>query len=132
MRKLKLFALSFKLKETKPFSFNDILDYLPPLERREALKLTRVPGAQPEIFQGRGGFVKLGHFHKRSVKNSRKKGPAGKISEFLLLDTLRFFLLLTTFLSISFAHLKLPLSIYLPDHLNFRSFFQTFPASKLC
>ena len=39
-------------------------------------------GAQPEIFQDRGGFVKLGHFNKHFVKNSRKKGSAGKISEF--------------------------------------------------
>ena len=46
-------------------------------------------GAQPDIFQGRGGFVKLGHFDKHFVKNSRKKGPAGKISEFFLLDTLK-------------------------------------------
>ena len=46
-------------------------------------------GAQPEIFQGIGGFVKLGHFDKHFVKNSRKKGSAGKISEFFLLDTLK-------------------------------------------
>ena len=26
-------------------------------------------GAQPEIFQGRGGFVELGHFDKLFVKN---------------------------------------------------------------
>ena len=31
-------------------------------------------GAQPETFQSRGGFVKLGHFDK----NSRKNSPAGK------------------------------------------------------
>ena len=37
--------------------------------------------------QGRRGFVKLGHFDKHFVKNSRKK--AGKISEFFLLDTLK-------------------------------------------
>ena len=36
-------------------------------------------GSQPEIFQGRGGFVKLGHFNKHFVKNTRKKGAAGKI-----------------------------------------------------
>ena len=30
-------------------------------------------GAQPEIFPDRGGFVKLGHFNKHFVKNSRKK-----------------------------------------------------------
>ena len=36
-------------------------------------------GAQPEIFQGRGGFVDLGCFDKLFVKNTRKKGPAGKI-----------------------------------------------------
>ena len=35
-------------------------------------------GAQPEIFQGRGGFVELAHFDKHFVKNTRKKGPAGK------------------------------------------------------
>ena len=46
-------------------------------------------GAQPNIFQGRGGFVKLGHLDKHFVKNSRKKGPVGKISEFFLLDTLK-------------------------------------------
>ena len=53
-------------------------------------------GAQPEIFQGRGGFVKLGHFHKRSVINSGKKGPAGKSSEFFLLGALK-----TTFRMVS-------------------------------
>ena len=35
-------------------------------------------GAQPEIFQGRGGFVELGHFDKHFVKHTRKKDPAGK------------------------------------------------------
>ena len=35
-------------------------------------------GAQPETFQGRGGFVELGHFEKLFVKNTRKKDPAGK------------------------------------------------------
>ena len=35
-------------------------------------------GAQPEIFQGSGGFIKLGHFDKHFVKNTQKKGPAGK------------------------------------------------------
>ena len=33
-------------------------------------------GAQLEMFQGRGGVVKLGHFHKHLVNNSRKKGSA--------------------------------------------------------
>ena len=47
------------------------------------------PGVQPEIFQGREGFVKLGHFDKHFVKNSRKKSPAGKISKFFLLATLK-------------------------------------------
>ena len=45
------------------------------------------PGAQPEIFQGRWGFVKLGHFDKHFIKKSRKKAPQGKILEFFLLDT---------------------------------------------
>ena len=35
-------------------------------------------GAQPEIFQGRGGLVELGHFDKHFVKNTKKKGSAGK------------------------------------------------------
>ena len=34
--------------------------------------------ALPEIFQGRGTFVELGHFDKQITKNTRKKGPAGK------------------------------------------------------
>ena len=46
-------------------------------------------GAQPEIFQGRGGFVKLEHVDKHFAKNSRKKDSAGKKLEFFLLDTLK-------------------------------------------
>ena len=46
-------------------------------------------GAQPEIFQGRGGFVKLGHFDKHFIKKSRKTAPQGKILEFSHLDTLK-------------------------------------------
>ena len=34
-------------------------------------------GAQPEIFQGIGSFVELGHFDKHFIKNTRKKDPAG-------------------------------------------------------
>lgn len=45
-------------------------------------------GAQPEMFQGQGGFVKLGHYD--FVKNSRKKKvPQGKILKVFLLDTLK-------------------------------------------
>ena len=44
-------------------------------------QITTDTGAQPEIFQGRGRFVKLGHSDKHFVKNSRKKGPAVKIFE---------------------------------------------------
>ena len=40
-------------------------------------------GVQPEIFQGRGNFVKLGHFDKHFVKSSRKERPAGKFWNFL-------------------------------------------------
>ena len=32
-----------------------------------------IASAQPEIFQGKGGFVKLGHFDKHFIKKSRKK-----------------------------------------------------------
>ena len=41
------------------------------------------------IFQGRGGFMKLGHFNKYFIKKSRKKAPQGKPLEFFLLDTLK-------------------------------------------
>ena len=44
-------------------------------------------GAQPDIFQSRGGFVKLGHSGKHFVKNPRKKVSQGKILKVLLLDT---------------------------------------------
>ena len=47
------------------------------------------PGAQSEIFQGRGGFAESGHFNKFFVKNTIKKVPAGKILELFLLDTLK-------------------------------------------
>ena len=40
-------------------------------------------------FLGQGDFVKLRHLDKHFVKNSRKKGPAGKISVFFFLDTLK-------------------------------------------
>ena len=40
-------------------------------------------GVQPEIFQGRGGFVELGHFDKHFVKNTRKKAPQGKFFELI-------------------------------------------------
>ena len=46
-------------------------------------------GAQPEIFQGRGGFMKLGHFDKHFIKKSRKKVPHGKYLKFFPLDTLK-------------------------------------------
>ena len=35
----------------------------------------------------RGGFVELGHFDKRFVKNTRIKSSTGNISEFFLVDT---------------------------------------------
>ena len=50
---------------------------------------THSSGAQPEMFQGWGGCVELGHFDKLFVKNSRKKVPQGKILELFLLDTLK-------------------------------------------
>ena len=48
-----------------------------------------ITGAQPEISQGRGGFVKLEHFDKHFIKKSRKTAPQGKILEFSHLDTLK-------------------------------------------
>ena len=52
-------------------------------------EIFRITGAQPEIFLGRRGFVKLGHFNKHFIKKSRKKAPHGKILKFFLLDTLK-------------------------------------------
>ena len=49
-------------------------------------------GAQPAIFQGRGGFVKLGHFDKHLIKKSRKNAPRRKILEFFLLDKITFWM----------------------------------------
>ena len=46
-------------------------------------------GVQPEIFQGRGGFMELGHFNKLFIQYSRKKAPHGKILKLFLLDTLK-------------------------------------------
>ena len=37
--------------------------------------------AQPEIFQGREGFMKLGHFDKVSSELQREKAPQVKILE---------------------------------------------------
>ena len=50
------------------------------------------PGAQPEIFQGRGGFMELGHFKNiLSKTKEKKKNPLGKILEIFLIDTLKTF-----------------------------------------
>ena len=46
-------------------------------------------GAQPEIFQGRGGFVETGHFNKHFVENTGKKYPREKILKIFLLDTVK-------------------------------------------
>ena len=45
--------------------------------------------AQPEIFQGRGGFVKLGTPINISSNIPEKKAPQGKILKFFLWDTLK-------------------------------------------
>ena len=47
-------------------------------------------GAQAEVFQRRGGFVELEHFHKLFVKNTRRKGSTGNnFGAFFLLDTFK-------------------------------------------
>ena len=45
--------------------------------------------AQPEIFQGRGGFAELKHSDKNFAKNTRQKELAWNILEFFLLDILK-------------------------------------------
>ena len=52
-------------------------------------------GAQPDIFQYRGGFVELGHSDKHFVKNTRNKGAIGKIfglffAKILIIKNLKF------------------------------------------
>ena len=42
------------------------------------LKLLVAKGAQPQIFQGRGGLVGLGHFINILLKTPEKKCAAGK------------------------------------------------------
>ena len=56
---------------------------------KECHDIIKNPGVQPEIFEGRGGFVKLGHFDKHFIKKSRKKATQEKFLEFFLLDTLK-------------------------------------------
>ena len=34
--------------------------------------------AQPDIFQGKGGFVESGHFNKHLIKNVQKSRPREK------------------------------------------------------
>ena len=46
------------------------------------------PGAQPEIFHGRGRFIELGHFDKHFIKNKRKKSPRRAL-ELFLIDNLK-------------------------------------------
>ena len=59
------------------------------------IHITRVSnkssGAQPEISQGSGGLGILGHFYKHFVKNTRKKGRAGK-NLGVWMDTIRAYL----------------------------------------
>ena len=61
----------------------------PEKKNQRNFRIINDSGAQPEIFQGRGGFVKLGHFNKHFIKKSRKKAPQGNILEFFLLDILK-------------------------------------------
>ena len=48
-----------------------------------------ISGAQPCIFWGTGGFLEWGHFDKRSMYSTQKKGPQGKILVFFLEDDLK-------------------------------------------
>ena len=85
----KVLALSFVTKETTLFSFNDILYSISSLE------------GIPTDFEVRQSS--LGLFVFSAIFCSKRS----------------FSLLLITFLSKSFAHLKLSLSIFLPNILNF-------------
>ena len=74
---------TFNLRSGKRFS----VQFVRLLSGLSVLQCTT--GAQPDIFHGRGGFVKLEHFDKHFIKKSRKTAPQGKILEFFHLDTLK-------------------------------------------
>ena len=46
-------------------------------------------GTQTENFQGRGGFMELGHFDKHFLRKNTKKAPQGNILELFVLDTVK-------------------------------------------
>ena len=67
----------FKSHEHKFFYLveNDYSPYLVFLRNYLLNKFAEsLTGMQPNIFQGWGGFVELGHFDKHFVKNTRKRG----------------------------------------------------------
>ena len=55
--------ISFCAKKSK----SDYFDYL--------YQVLHKPGGQPELFQGRRGFVELRHSDKHFIQNTRKNSP---------------------------------------------------------
>ena len=49
----------------------------------------KVTGAQPEIFQGRTGFLEQKHFDKHFMHEIQEKGSAGKNLVIFLQDVLK-------------------------------------------
>ena len=79
---------------SRPYHFKSFKGSLPQILLGPFLNiLTQIrismSGVQPEIFLGRGGFVKLGHFDKHFLKKWRKNATQGNILEFFLLDTFK-------------------------------------------
>ena len=74
---------TFNLRSGKRFS----VQFVRLLSGLSVLQCTT--GAQPDIFHGRGGFVKLERFDKHFIKKSRKNAPQENIFGVFLLDALK-------------------------------------------
>ena len=56
---------------------------------RSFFQTSKYSGAQPDIFQGRGGFTNRGTSINFSSKTQEKNVPKGKILKLFLKDTLK-------------------------------------------
>ena len=66
---IKLYYITFRTSNIRACTYR-----APRTSIRYMKKCTpKITGVQPEIFQGRGGFTKLGYFDKLFIKTQRKK-----------------------------------------------------------
>ena len=78
----KRYVSSAKTLYSEDLTFNNLCENSPNYLCHYIIFLDTTPGAQPKIFQGREGFVKLGHFDNILSKSQEKKAQQGKILEF--------------------------------------------------